>query len=236
MVVSGLCALLLARLAWQTPRLIVPFVAVLVVVSLPAILARRRMRQLLRSGDVQRILSAWAPNFDRIVYPETMTPLLVATAYAACGFVESARRALDRAARGPAWDAAIEQRLVVETLLDTFEGERERSLDKANVLEALPLPDVGLFTRQKILRLRRGVAAVARAFAHTSLIGDRDTLRKAAQSSPIVHWPMRYAEAVLAVDGGERPRAVSLLGEAPMWPVDSVFRAFHEELRAHATA
>jgi hypothetical protein len=233
MVVSALCAVLLARLAWESPRLVLPFTIVLALVSVPAILARRRMRRLLRSGDVQRILGAWAPSFERIVHPETMTPLLVATAYAACGFVESSRRALDRAARGPAWEAAIEQRLVVETLLDTFEGERVAALDKATALEHLPLPDVGLFTRQKILRLRRGIAALVRAFAHATLEADLPALRKAAKSSPIVHWPMRYAEAIVAVDRGKPGRAAGILEEAPAWPRDSAFRAFHDELDAH---
>lgn len=236
MVVSALCAVLLARLAWETPRLLVPFGAVLVLVSLPAFLARRRMRRLLRSGDVQRILGAWAPSFERMIHPETMTPLLVATAYAACGFVESARRALERAARGPAWDAAIEQRLVLETMLDTFEGDREAALEKARSLEALPLPDVGFLTRRKVARLRRGVAALARAFAHTTVESDLSTLRKAAGSSPIVHWPMRYAEAIVAIDRGQPSRAVEILEEAPRWPVDSAFKAFDDELRAHAAS
>ncbi len=233
MVVSAFCAALLARLAWESPRLLVPFTVLLILVSLPAYLARRRMRELLRSGDVQRILGAWAPNFERIVHPETMTPLLVATAYAACGFVESSRRALERAARGPAWEAAIEQRLVVETLLDTFEGEQTAALDKANKLERLPLPAVGLFTRAKIVRLRRGVAALVRAFAHGAVESDLRALRRAAKSSPIVHWPMRYAEAIVAVDRGQRTLALGILEAAPRWPEDSAFRLFHDELDAH---
>jgi len=229
------CAALLARLAWDNPRYILPLALVTALIALPPALARRRMRKLLKSGDVQRILGAWAPSFERIIHPETMRPLLVATAYATCGFVQSARRALERAVRGPAWDAAIEQRLVIETLLDTYEGEREAAVEKAAVLERLPVPPVGFLTRRKIMRLRRGVAAHARAFAHRTSEGDATSLRKAAKSSPIVYWAMRYAEAVVAVDRGDRGRAALLLDGAPEWPVDSVFQAFHAELRAHAS-
>lgn len=232
LVVSALCAVLLARLAWESPRLLVPLSFVVLVMTLPAALARRRMQRLLRSGDVQRILAAWTPSFARMMHPETMTPLLVATAYAACGFVDAARRALERAARGPAWEAAIEQRLVLEAMLDTFEGERDASVEKALALNHLPLPAVGLFTRRKILRLRRGVLALARAFSHTALAADRDALRRAAKSSPIVHWPMRYAEAIVAVDEGKPSRAVGLLHDAPAWPTDSAFASFQAELDA----
>ena len=229
-VVSAVCAALLARLAWESPRLLVPLSFVILVMTLPAALARRRMRKLLRSGDVQRILAAWAPSFARMVHPETMTPLLVATAYAACGFVDAARRSLERAARGPAWEAAIEQRLVLEAILDTFEGERDASLEKALALNHLPLPSVGLFTRMKIVRLRRGVLALARAFAHATEVADVDALRRAAKSSPIVHWPMRYAEAIVAIDRGRPSRAVGLLHGAPTWPSESAFAAFQVEL------
>lgn len=230
--VSALCAVLLARLAWESPRLLVPLSFVVLVMTLPAALARRRMQKLLRSGDVQRILAAWTPSFARMMHPETMTPLLVATAYAACGFVDAGRRALERAARGPAWEAAIEQRLVLEAMLDTFEGERDASVEKALALNHLPLPAVGPFTRRKIVRLRRGILALARAFSHTALATDRDALRRAARSSPIVHWPMRYAEAIVAVDEGKTSRAVGLLHDAPAWPQGSAFASFQAELDA----
>lgn len=234
MVVSAVCAVLLARLAWQNPRLLVPVLLVACIVALPAILARRRMRRVLMSGDVQRILGAWAPSFERVMYPETMTPLLVATAYATCGFVERARRALERAVKGPAWDAATEQRLVVETLLQTFEGERDAAVENARALESLPLPPVGVLTRRKITRLRRGIAALARAFAHASKEADAALLRNAAKSSPIVYWPMRYAEAIVAIDRGEKKRAVALLEGAPDWPQESAFRQYHAELLTHS--
>src|SRR5581483_8988898 len=109
----------------------------------PPALARRRMRRLLISGDVKRVLGTWESSIERIMYPETMAPLMAATAYAAYGWNEAARRALGRAVKGPAWDAALEQRLFVETLLDTFEGERVMAMRKAEALERMPLPHAG---------------------------------------------------------------------------------------------
>jgi hypothetical protein len=165
-----------------------------------------------------------------------MTPLLKATAYASYGWIEAGRRALDRAVRGPAWDAAIEQRLFIETLLDAFEGDREAALAKARALEAMPAPTAGLLARKRVARLREGLAAFARAFAHASREGDAAALRRAAGASPLVHWAMRYAAAILAVDGGRRDEARALLAGAPAWPAESAFREYHDELLEHAAA
>ena len=102
-----------------------------------------------------------------------MAPLVTATAYAAYGFIDTARDALSRAARGPSWDAAVEQRLFVEALLDVFEGDRSQAMTKAETLQRLPLPpNVGFRMRRKISLLRRGVGALTRAFAHASRRSD----------------------------------------------------------------
>ena len=233
MLASAVCAGLLARMAWDKPRLALPILLVLVLSLLPAVLARRRMMRLLRSGDVEEILGAWAPSMGRLVHPETTTPMLVATAYASHGFVAAARRALGRAARGPAWDAAVEQRLVLDTLLDTFEGEQARSLMQADMLEALPRPKAGYWVNRRVVALRRGVAALARAFAHRSRQDDLRSLRRAAKNSPLVHWAMLYGEAIVAIDAGDRAHAARLLAGAPAWPGESAFRSFHGELAAH---
>jgi hypothetical protein len=157
---------------------------------------------------------------------------MTATAYAAYGFIDRARLALGRAARGPAWDAALEQRLFVEALLDVYEGERLRAMRRAAELERLPLPPSGFWMRRKIALLRRGVAALARAFAHESRAGDERLLRAAARSSPLVHWAMRYGRAVFLVDAGRRDEARTLLADAPSWPPESAFHAFQQELLA----
>ncbi len=43
-------------------------------------------------------------------------------------------------------------------------------------------------------------------------------------------WAMRYAAAVIAVDHGEREQAMSLSPAPPVWPAESIFRAFHDEI------
>jgi hypothetical protein len=227
----GLCALVTAHMAVRDPRYIVPLVVILALTFFPALMARWRMRKLLRSGDVKRVLGTWAGSIERVTFPETMAPLMAATAYASYGWVEAARDALDRAAKGPAWDAALEQRLFIETLLDTFEGDRAAAIEKAEALARMPMPRAaGMFARRRVDSLRRGLGALARAFAHQSGAGDAKILSRAAGASPLVHWAMRYAAAIVAVDHG-RPRVVKdLLEGAPEWPAESAFRGYHDEL------
>jgi hypothetical protein len=228
----ALLAFVSARLIARDPRFALVVLLVSVAFVIPAWLARRRMRRLLLSGDIGRIVGTWQSSFRKVTHPETMTPLVTATAYAAYGFIDRARDSLSKAARGPAWEAAVEQRLFVEALLDVYEGERTRALTKANELESLPLPNVGFWMRRKIALLRRGVGALARAFAHSSRVEDEAVLRDAARSSPLVYWAMRYARAVFLVDAGRQGEARSLLEGAPSWPAESAFRLFHDELDA----
>lgn len=231
----GLFALLSARLVAEDRRYLVLVALGTLAFFVPAWIARRRMRTLLLSGDVGRIVGSWQASLRRVMYPETMAPLMNATAYAAYGFIDAARHALQRAARGPAWEAAVEQRLFVEALLDVYEGERGSALSKAEELEKLPLPPTNFWVRRKVSRLRRGIGAVARAFAHTSLATDDVALRRAGHSSPLVHWATRYARAIIAIDGGRVEEARALLADAPAWPKESAFSAFHEELLGQLT-
>ncbi len=231
--IAALSALLAAHTLGRDPRGLLLF-ALSGILLLPAIIGRLRMRKLLRSGDVERLIGTWKASIERVPHSETIAPLLRATAYASYGWLEAARRALSRAVKGPAWDAAIEQRLFVETLLDTFEGERETAMQKAEALQALPVPPAGVWARRRIVLLRRGLAALARAFAHVSREGDVQVLAKAAAASPLVHWAMRYAGAVVAVDRGRSRDALRLLVDAPRWPAESAFQLFHEELVTRA--
>jgi hypothetical protein len=235
-VATALAAVLAAHFLGRDPRFLPVLFGVSLLFFVPAMLGRYRMRKLLMSGDVERVIGTWEGSIDRVPYHETMAPLLKATAYASYGWAEAARRTLERAVRGPAWDAAIEQRLFVETLLDTFEGDRAAALRKAQVLEALPMPATGLFARHRVARLRRGLGALARAFAHASRPGDARVLRRAAGASPLVHWAMRYAAAIVAVDGGRPAEVRGLLEGAPAWPNESAFHTYHDELLAHAPA
>jgi hypothetical protein len=234
-VINVICGLAIARMALREPSYAVPLVAIVALLVVPRVVARRRMRRILLSGDVPSVLGTWRSTIEGTVFPETMAPLLAATAYAAYGWLDAARAALERAIRGPAWDAAFEQRLFIEALLDTFEGDRATALTKAEALERMPLPPAGLLARVRVTRLRRGVTALARAFAHRSLGSDLRALRLAASSTPLVHWAMRYGAAVVAIDRGDLREARRLLAHAPSWPAQSAFREFDAELRGVLT-
>jgi hypothetical protein len=82
--------------------------------------------------------------------------------------------------------------------------------------------------------LRRGLAAMARAFAHTSRDDDARVLSRAASASPLVHWAMRYAGAIVALDTGHPSAVPALLAGAPAWPAESAFHEYHQELLARA--
>jgi hypothetical protein len=231
-VVAALGVFLAGQLIERNPRSAVPLLAVSALLFAPALVGRWRMRKLLMSGDVERVLGTWAGSIDRVAYSETVAPLLRATAYASYGWIGAARRALERAVKGPAWEAALEQRLFIETLLDTFEGKRDVAIRKAEALVFLPIPRTGPLARRRIALLRRGLGALARAFAHASHDGDAKLLVKAAGASPLMHWAMRYAGAVVAIDHGRVLDVPTLLAGAPRWPAQSAFREYHAELLA----
>jgi len=229
-VLSAAAAALVLRLAWAEPLAGVAVLAVIATVVVSRWVARLRARRLLRSGDIESILQRWSESFGRAPHPETMQPLMKATAFAAYGWVDRARDLLRMAERGPAWDAALEHRLFLDALLLTFEGDPEAALDRARALQRLPLPMAAPLLVDRVRILRAAVAALARAFSHQSEDGDRRLLLQASDSSPLVHWAMRYGAAVLSVDAGELGRARALLVDAPSWPGESCFAAFHREI------
>ena len=231
---AGMSAVLAAQMIGRDRRYLAPVLIIATLMLAPTIIGRWRTRKLLISGDVERVIGTWEGLIHRVPHPETMAPLLRATAYASYGWIEAARLALKRAVRGPAWEAAVEQRLFVETLLDTFEGDRDGAIHKAEALAALPMPVTGVFAHRRIKLLRRGLAALARAFAHTSEPGDARVLARAAGGSPLVHWAMRYAAAIVAVDDGRGSEVRALLSGAPEWPKESAFYTYHHELLEHA--
>jgi hypothetical protein len=233
---AALSAVVAAQMTGRGVRILVLPMLLGLAMVLPQAVGRWRMRRLLMSGDVERVIGTWEGSIDRVPYRETMAPLLKATAYASYGWIEAARRALERAVRGPAWEAAIEQRLFVETLLDTFEGDRDAALRKAQALESLPMPSGGIFARRRVALLRRGLAALTRAFAHASREGDARVLERAAGASPLVHWAMRYAAAIVAVDRGRARDVRALLSGAPEWPDESAFHTYHSELLAQVAS
>ena len=188
-----------------------------------------RLVRMLRRGDVNEIIAHWSDRFENIPHAETMAPLMTATAFAAFGRVKDARRALNNAAKGPAWDAALEHRLFLDAILSAFEGDRARASEVATRLRGLPMP-ARADVRERIGSLRNAVSALVRAFSHEAEPGDLRCLESASEKSPLVHWAMRYAAAIVAVDQGDAGKARELIEGAPRWPTESAFRAFHDEI------
>jgi hypothetical protein len=212
------------------PVLVLMLLAAFALGQLPGLIRRLKLRRVLRSGDLGAVLQAYHPTLARLPHPETLGPLMVAAALAAHGMVDRARRALARAQRGEAWEAALEHRWFVETLMEAFDGDRAAAVERAESLEKLPLPPGGAPLQRRVAALRAALTALARAFARLSRPGDAEVLEEAAQSSPLVHWAMRYGAAVAYLERGERGRAQAMLADAPSWPQDSAFRHFQEEL------
>jgi hypothetical protein len=218
------------RLIARDLRYAIPIGIVALFWIVPLAISRLRQKRMLLRGNVPEVLEAWAPVLATTPFPETIQPLLIGTAYAANGWVNQAREAVRRAHKGEAWSAADEQRRIVETLLETFDGDRERAMRIANELPDLPLPPVGVFLRRRIAALRLGMGALARAFARSPNSGDRRLLMAAAKSSPLFHWAFSYAAAIVAVDEGDAKGARKLLNGAPNWPQTSAFNGFHAEI------
>jgi hypothetical protein len=224
-----------AHIGQKSPPLGLLLVGLFTLTQLPSALRQLRLRRVLRSGDLGAVLKAYHPTLARLPHPETLGPLMVAAALAAHGMVDRARRALDRAVRGEAWDAALEHRWFVETLMETFDGDRSRAVERAESLEKLPLPAGSAPLQRRVLALRVALTALARAFARCPRDNDAELLEAASDNSPLVHWAMRYGAIVAYLERGDRGRAQLLLADAPRWPADSAFRAFQEELTGLAT-
>ncbi len=212
-----------------------PLVGVLVVVVVAILVGWRwwagaRIVRMLRRGEVHEIIAHWSDGLERTPHAATIAPLVTATAFAAFGRVEDARRALASAARGPAWEAAIEHRIFLDTLLSTFEGDADHARTQVARLVTLPMPDRKDLAA-RVGALREAVAALVRAFSHRSVPGDLARLEQASENSPLVHWAMRYAAAIVAIDNGDPDKARALIANAPAWPRESAFRSFHDEIK-----
>lgn len=230
-IISAAAAALALRLTWFEPVAGMVCLAIIALALAGRWWSRRRARRLLHSGDVESVLRRWSTSFDRVPHPETMGPLMTATAFAAYGWVERAREMLRTAERGPAWEAAIEHRLFLDSLLLTFEGDSDAALRQAVALQQLPLPNAAPLLIERVRVLRHAVAALARAFSHRSREGDGRALIEASDASPLVFWAMRYGAAILAVDAGQCDQALALLEDAPAWPAESCFHGFHAEIQ-----
>lgn len=231
---SALACAAAANLVVSHPALGALLVFFGALVAVPQWVARERLRRLLASGRVADILEIWSRAVEDSPHARTAGPLARATALAAHGLTERARRALSRAERGHAWDSAIDQRLFIETLIDTFEGDRQRAQHKAQALAGLPLP-TSPWARQRAVALRQAAGALTRAFARCPKAGDSQKLRVGGRQHPLVFWATSYALAIIRIDEGKRKEALSLIAAAPAWPEGSAFRHFQLELLAQAT-
>jgi hypothetical protein len=198
--------------------------------ALPRWFARRRLHAIIASGDVRSLLRSWYRSAASLANPEVAIPLMIATAYASFGWVAEARRARS-AIRGGA-EPSREQLEFVDVLLEVYEGDREAAVRRAEALLDRDVPEGDGAFERRVRALRRGLVAIARAFAHRATEEDARALVAMREPVPILTWPLRYAEAVVAIDAGDRARAEAVLRAAPAWPENSVFREFHAELDA----
>ena len=229
-VLSALWTAIIVRLLMKDLRYALPLLIVAGLWVIPLYIQHRRQRAILLRGNVPDVLAAWTPMIERSPHPETVQPILMATAYAANGWSDAAREAMGRARKGLAWEAATEQRLIVEILCESFDGDRTRAMRAGDELTALPLPPVGLFLRRRITALRTGVAALSRAFNRQPLPTDRALLQQAAKASPLFFWAFSYAAAIDAIDEGNGLEAKRLVEGAPRWSPTSVYAEFHREI------
>ncbi len=232
LVASAAAAALILRVAWSEP-----LAGVMVLLAIVAVLAvrqasRRRAARVLRSGDVDEVLARWSSWLGRVPHPETMGPLMTATAFAAYGWVERARQELRSAERGPAWEAALEHRLFLDALLLTFEGQTDEAAQQVRRIEGMPVPTTVPSLADRVRMLRSALGALVRAFAHRGHGGDLQLMVSASNASPLVHWAMRYGAAIVAVDAGNLAQAVRLVEQAPAWPKESYFQSFHQQILA----
>lgn len=233
-IASAALAAAAVRFSLHEPLIAAALLSLAAIAALSRWISRRRLHRVMRSGNVIAVLQSWSSTLERIPYPATMAPLMTATAFAAHGWVESARAALAAAERGPAWDAAIEHRLFLDTILLALEGDRDAALEQSRRLARMPLHVKDNALRDRILSIRVAVGAFARAFAHQSEPGDGELLERASERSPLVFWAMRYAAAIVAIDRGDHAKVPNLLAGAPHWPEESIFRSFHNEIADHA--
>src|SRR5207248_11315565 len=96
-VLSALWTAIIVRLLLRDIRYVLPLIALALLWAVPLYFVHQRQRAALMRGNVPDVLEAWTPMLERTPYPETMQPILMATAYAANGWTEAAREAMAHA-------------------------------------------------------------------------------------------------------------------------------------------
>ena len=210
--------------------LIIPILLGIAANVYPRWKARERLHEIIDRGDVRALLRAWRGSVPTMTHAETAIPLMIATAYAAFGWVDEARRARAHIIPGLAHEVSREQLEFIDVLLEVYEGDRDAARHRAESLAKMPVESGGRAASARVLAVRRGLLAITRAFVHQATAEDARALIDVRIPVPILIWPLRYAEAIVAVDGGNLDLARTLLASAPAWPENSVFCTFHREL------
>lgn len=219
-------AALIARVVYlglDNPRWLLAGLGLLLLIPAQRLLARRKLNQVLESGDVTRLLASWESLPNPSPRGLAAERLLRATALASYGWTVRARQLLEIQREPHTLNTGLEHRVFLEVLLSALEGNHDRSLAMAMALSSLPLPE-DRTVRQRAKNHRDGALAMARAFARCGRPGDRELLRKSSRQNPLLIWPMRYAEAQLSLQHGDNAQAKRLLRQAPPWPPQSAFR------------
>jgi hypothetical protein len=193
-------------------------------VVVPELLERSRRRAVYRSGNVREVLDAALSEGCR---SESAIVLKRALAFASLGVTGPARLALQGRPKKALSEDEREELLMIEALVEAFDGEHTNAHRRIAALELLPLTE-GFEKRSRALR--QCLAAIVRAFDGHSEDGDLELLLKGRDNYPILHWATCYAAAVLCARRGERGLVRALLTGAPKWSNDSAFELLHRDL------
>ncbi len=226
-------AALVARVVYlgmEQPLWLLAGLALLLLLPVRRLVARRKLNQMLESGDVTKLLASWESLPNPSPRGLAAERLLRATALASYGWTVRARQLLEIQHEPHTLNTGLEHRVFLEVLLSALEGNHDRSLAMAMALNSLPLPE-DRNVKQRAKTHREGALAMARAFAHCGRPGDRELLRRSSRQNPLLIWPMRYAEAQLSLQHGDNKQAQRLLRLAPPWPPQSAFRDLTQSLR-----
>lgn len=193
----------------------------------PEFLERRRRRAVYRSGNMSEIVETALLEVEDSDHEQIA--LQRALALAALGVTGPARIALQAWRHRSPSDEEYERLLVVEVLIEAFEGEHTGAHQRAATLSSLPRPETRGDERRSTA-IRECMSAIVRAFDGRPEPGDLDRLLRGPEVLPVLHWVTRYAAAAVCSQRGARDAVRALLAGAPVWPEESAFAMLHRDL------
>lgn len=193
----------------------------------PEFLERRRRRAVYRSGNVAEIVETALMEMGES--DNQQIALQRALALAALGVTGPARIALQTWSHRNPSDEEYERLLVVEVLIEAFDGEHTGAYRRAVALSSLPRPDTRAADRRSSA-VRECMNAIVRAFDGRAEPGDLDRLLRGPEVLPVLHWVTRYAAAAVCSQRGAQDAVAALLAGAPIWPEESAFALLHRDL------